>query len=374
MAQVCFMLRLSFVRFTPTIVSFPFLASSTYSTHRSHLILDTNTLSISHHTSPTAKMDYLKTAFNYTKLTLLSFTDHKNNPFSSQQLTKATRTMAEEKAPQPTSAEAFLFYSIVKNLRTRPDINWEGVARDNGFKNAETAKVRYGQVKRKLNIENWSPPVKPQGGRSSGSGVGKTEMDQGTSLVSSKPKAGTGAGVVKKRTNNNGKGGGKKTPAKVMEEEDDDDDDEEEEEEEKSKAKGIDAALARLSPTPTGRAQRQVEFGSAIADVDEYISSLQSRTPIVAARQVGSYPPRGVKIAGEVYLKTAIPVRGLGDVWTVKPVSPEGHEAWFQGLGLEDQNRFMEEAVEFFVKSSEEGVVGENALVVHQGGDDTGVH
>jgi hypothetical protein len=42
---------------------------------------------------------------------------------------------------QPTAGEAFLFYTIIKNMKNKPDIDWAAVAVDNGFKNAETAKV-----------------------------------------------------------------------------------------------------------------------------------------------------------------------------------------------------------------------------------------
>lgn len=42
---------------------------------------------------------------------------------------------------QPTPGEAFLFYTIIKNMNNKPDIDWAAVAVDNKFKNAETAKV-----------------------------------------------------------------------------------------------------------------------------------------------------------------------------------------------------------------------------------------
>jgi hypothetical protein len=42
---------------------------------------------------------------------------------------------------QPTAGEAFLFYTIIRNMKNKPDIDWAGVAVDNSFKNAETAKV-----------------------------------------------------------------------------------------------------------------------------------------------------------------------------------------------------------------------------------------
>ncbi|KAK0670066.1 hypothetical protein QBC41DRAFT_222555 [Cercophora samala] len=407
----------------------------------------THSLSLSHtHTHPAflnqshahiahpPTMDYLKAALHHTKLTLFSFTE---NLFPSQQPPQqqqqqqqqqphttpppTTSAMAEEKAPQPTSAEAFLFYSIVKNLRTRPDINWEGVARDNGFKNAETAKVRYGQVKRKLNIEHWSPPVKAQGGasaRAAGSGVGKTEMEggAGSPAASSKPKANTGAGVKKTAAAAAKKGGGsaRKTAAAKgknkgtttttataggggEENNDNDGDDDEEEKDEGMKPANIDAVLARLSPTPVSRAQRQRDIESVVAaaannqaqnvvDVDNYISSLQQQQQqqqnhglgvavkaakaVVEKKKFNPYPPRGFKMSGEVYRKAAIPVRGLGDgeVWTYQEVSVGEHGDWFHGLSMVDQNRFMEEAVEWHVKQAERGGGGGEGEV-EVGGD-----
>jgi hypothetical protein len=42
---------------------------------------------------------------------------------------------------QPTAAETFLFYTIIKHMKGKPEIDWAAVAADAGFKNAETAKV-----------------------------------------------------------------------------------------------------------------------------------------------------------------------------------------------------------------------------------------
>ncbi|KAM7183457.1 hypothetical protein V8F33_013567 [Rhypophila sp. PSN 637] len=72
--------------------------------------------------------------------------------------------------PQPTPAEAYLFFTLIKNMKSKPDIDWDQVAIDNGFKNAETAKVRYGQIKRKLGLTDTAaqgaPPAPraPRGG------------------------------------------------------------------------------------------------------------------------------------------------------------------------------------------------------------------
>jgi len=42
---------------------------------------------------------------------------------------------------QPTAQEAYLFYTIIKNMKGKPEIDWAAVAADTGYKTAETAKV-----------------------------------------------------------------------------------------------------------------------------------------------------------------------------------------------------------------------------------------
>jgi hypothetical protein len=43
---------------------------------------------------------------------------------------------------EPTAAEAMFFYAIVKHMKNKADIDWHAVAEEQGFKNAEVAKVR----------------------------------------------------------------------------------------------------------------------------------------------------------------------------------------------------------------------------------------
>lgn len=52
---------------------------------------------------------------------------------------QTTITMADKK--EPTAAEAMLFFSIVKNTRNKADVDWNAVAEEAGFKNADVAKV-----------------------------------------------------------------------------------------------------------------------------------------------------------------------------------------------------------------------------------------
>lgn len=53
--------------------------------------------------------------------------------------------MADELAStpkkEPTAAEAMFFFAIVKHTKNKADIDWSAVADEQGFKNAEVAKV-----------------------------------------------------------------------------------------------------------------------------------------------------------------------------------------------------------------------------------------
>ncbi len=125
--------------------------------------------------------------------------------------TPGTPGGAGDGPPAPTSQEAMLFFNMIKNLKTKPDIDWTGVAKDSGFKNAETAKaslypspasqsyhvpcgqacfgdiltnppppleqVRFGQIKRKLgldlNLGGASTRTPPSGSKGTPSGITK---------------------------------------------------------------------------------------------------------------------------------------------------------------------------------------------------------
>ncbi|KAM4059909.1 hypothetical protein HRG_002472 [Hirsutella rhossiliensis] len=55
---------------------------------------------------------------------------------------------------EPNASEAMFFFAIVKHTRNKADIDWDAVAVEQNFKSAEVAKVRFGQVKRKLGISS----------------------------------------------------------------------------------------------------------------------------------------------------------------------------------------------------------------------------
>ncbi|CAG1976130.1 hypothetical protein SNK03_012320 [Fusarium graminearum] len=90
--------------------------------------------------------------------------------------------MADNKR-EPTAAEAMLFFSIVKHTRNKADVDWNAVATEAGFKNADVAKVRFGQVKRKLGIstETTAAPRAPATPRKTAGGrVSKTTTPRST--------------------------------------------------------------------------------------------------------------------------------------------------------------------------------------------------
>ncbi|KAH6891133.1 hypothetical protein B0T10DRAFT_303697 [Thelonectria olida] len=108
--------------------------------------------------------------------------------------------MSEPKK-EPTAAEAMLFFSIVKNTRNKADVDWDVVASEQGFKNAEVAKVRFGQVKRKLGISSdpaaagGSPGSAKKGANGNGAAAGPITP----SKVTKTPRKGKGGrGKVKK--------------------------------------------------------------------------------------------------------------------------------------------------------------------------------
>ncbi len=43
--------------------------------------------------------------------------------------------------PEPSPLEARFFFSIIKNMANKPDVDWAAVAEDNGMKNAKVAAV-----------------------------------------------------------------------------------------------------------------------------------------------------------------------------------------------------------------------------------------
>ncbi|KAL7781979.1 hypothetical protein V8C43DRAFT_310616 [Trichoderma afarasin] len=96
---------------------------------------------------------------------------------------------------EPTASEAMFFFAIVKHTRNRADIDWDAVAQEQGFKNAEVAKVRFGQVRRKLGISIDTATTPKKGSSSSAASTPSKVRKTPTSRGKGK---GKGRGGVKK--------------------------------------------------------------------------------------------------------------------------------------------------------------------------------
>ncbi|KAK3371405.1 hypothetical protein B0T24DRAFT_628927 [Lasiosphaeria ovina] len=96
--------------------------------------------------------------------------------------------------PMPNQAESYLFYTMHLAMKSKPDFDWNAVADMNGFKNAETAKVRYGQIKRKLKMESWTTPASgapgPGSAKRTPAGAGSGAKKQASSAAGSRLSSG----------------------------------------------------------------------------------------------------------------------------------------------------------------------------------------
>ncbi|PHH65170.1 hypothetical protein CDD81_3301 [Ophiocordyceps australis] len=91
-----------------------------------------------------------------------------------------TPTMAGRR--EPTSQDAMFFFAIVKHMKNKAEVDWNAVAAEQRLKNAEVAKVRFGQIKRKLGISSTGDgPTTPT------SKASRTPKKRGVSLIKTPP-------------------------------------------------------------------------------------------------------------------------------------------------------------------------------------------
>ncbi|UNI20053.1 hypothetical protein JDV02_006181 [Purpureocillium takamizusanense] len=118
--------------------------------------------------------------------------------------------MADEQAStpkkEPTTAEAMFFFAIVKHTKNKADIDWSAVAEEQNFKNAEVAKVRFGQIKRKLGISTTDSPASAGGATTS---TRATPKKATTPKKAATPKKTAGPATPSKVLKNTGRTGAK---------------------------------------------------------------------------------------------------------------------------------------------------------------------
>ncbi|KAI9828888.1 MAG: hypothetical protein M1819_006503 [Sarea resinae] len=61
--------------------------------------------------------------------------------------------MASSGPQQPSMQDGQFMLSVIRNMKNKPDIDFEAVANELGYKNGSTASVRFGQIKRKLGYD-----------------------------------------------------------------------------------------------------------------------------------------------------------------------------------------------------------------------------
>ncbi|KAK4155226.1 hypothetical protein C8A00DRAFT_13716 [Chaetomidium leptoderma] len=243
---------------------------------------------------------------------------------------KATKAAATGDAAdgrkQPTPQEAFLFYNIIKNMKGKPEVDWTAVAADAGFKNAETAKVRYGQIKRKLGLDNWtSGKAKDSKDEEDGDGAGLPETPAGPRTkksVTTPSGSGTNSGV-KKRASVSKTPGSRSRKAKSqaiikMEElEQDENDDAVNNDDEM-----IDFSTPSKKKNVTGL---KTEFNTNLNYTGPDYSNFPASLP-------------------EVVLRREAILVNLSGTWTVSPAPIDVHSQWLAQLPAHIQTRFYSQA------------------------------
>ncbi|KAF8856301.1 hypothetical protein BDZ45DRAFT_791457 [Acephala macrosclerotiorum] len=80
----------------------------------------------------------------------------------------------------PTVKDVKFFMSYIKNMKNKPEVDWNGIAQEMGLANGNTACTRYSQIKKKyLDSPGGAPsPAKPR--------AKKSEVGSGTNTTPSK--------------------------------------------------------------------------------------------------------------------------------------------------------------------------------------------
>ncbi|KAH6621218.1 hypothetical protein B0J18DRAFT_411007 [Chaetomium sp. MPI-SDFR-AT-0129] len=288
---------------------------------------------------------------------------------------------------QPTAQEALLFYTVIKNMKGKPDIDWAGVAADSGFKNPETAKVRYGQVKRKLGLDSLTAANKGKSAIKDENAVGENGLPTTPSTARTKKTTtpGTGAGVKKttgrvgsaaaKRGTTTGAGtsaaGGRnarkaKSEAIVKMEENSEaaklsfDFEETDADADAEVAHGNhddDDLLNAAAGTPTKlkpKAQKRLTTTGPSTAATDTTSAKNDN-----ALEYADFP---TVLPEAVLERRAILVRGDDGKWTDSPADVEAHKDWLSRLPASAQAHFYTQAhrAERRASSEEEGNLGDN--------------
>ncbi|KAK6844507.1 hypothetical protein PG995_014617 [Apiospora arundinis] len=65
------------------------------------------------------------------------------------------------KGLQATDQEARFFFIILSNMKGAPSVDWETVAKQAGYSSSDVARVRFGQIKKRLGLTSGAAPASP---------------------------------------------------------------------------------------------------------------------------------------------------------------------------------------------------------------------
>ncbi|KAK3903360.1 hypothetical protein C8A05DRAFT_32902 [Staphylotrichum tortipilum] len=267
---------------------------------------------------------------------------------------------------QPTQSETYLFYAIIKHMKGKPEIDWTAVANDTGLKNAETAKVRYGQIKRKLGLDTWTPtkprataataatPAEDGGAPATpATPTPKSSRSRKTAATPSTP--GTGAGVKKRgasatkrgtaATPSTGRGRKAKSQALLNLQENPDaaplaeEGEEEDDFDDASLDNEMLTSLASPAPTANGRGRGRLTKPD-LGPVNNNNNNIDDNANEAHAADYALFPN---PLPEMVMARKAVLVF-FGGAWTLTPASEGAHARWLARLPANVQTVFYQQA------------------------------
>ncbi|KAM0325422.1 hypothetical protein ACHAQA_007408 [Verticillium albo-atrum] len=131
-----------------------------------------------------------------------------------------TAPSGSNRGPQPSKLPDFddneknFFTALFLNLKNKPDIDWDAAADAIGFKNASTARSRYGQICRKHGVQTYTKAI------AAASAASTPAKGRGAGPLGATPAKDAKGGIRKATGRVGAKGKGAATKADIEEDDD----------------------------------------------------------------------------------------------------------------------------------------------------------
>ncbi|KAJ3961326.1 hypothetical protein N0V92_001975 [Colletotrichum tropicale] len=107
-------------------------------------------------------------------------------------------TPAAASAKEPTAGDTNFMINIFRHMTEKPNIDWEAFAATAGFKSAGVAQTRYGQIRKKYELNSIvGSPVKKRKGNSTDEEESPAKVAKTGGRVGTKGRKGKGKAAVK---------------------------------------------------------------------------------------------------------------------------------------------------------------------------------